>query len=430
MASYAGAMVNRRYVAKGTGIFAGAAALLCSRMRLAGAATAETQSLSRARATELSRVLDRAVARSDTPGVVAMVVNRHGVLYEGAAGRLRAQSDQPMPVDAIFKIASMTKPVTSVAAMILIEEGKLRLDDPVARFLPGFENPQVIEKFNEANGSVETRPAARVLTIRHLLTHTSGIGYGFSSPIINRLPAGSDKPEWELPLLHDPGARWTYGPGTSALGLIIEKLTGNSLEDYFQARIFRPLGMVDTSYAVPAEKQVRVPSSYRHVDGTFQPRQQSSIPLTPTPPFLGESGLYSTARDYGRFMQMLLNGGRLGQSRILSADSVHLMGQNQIGALFVTLQPAADPSLTRPFPLGAGHDKFGFGFQITSKVADAAGFRSPGSLSWAGLLNTQFWIDPARHVGGVVLMQFLPFYDDSAIRTLREFEAAVYRQWQ
>lgn len=409
-------------------IVASAAALLGFSSSPVAAATRDDQSLSRAGQTYLSRVLELAVVRNETPGVVALVVDRNHVLYAGAAGTLHAGSDQPMPNDAIFKLASMTKPVTTVAAMILVEQGKLKLNDPVSKFLPGFENLKVIQKFNEADGSYETRPAVRVMTIRHLLTHTSGIGYGFSNPIVNRLQAGSQKEEWQLPLLHDPGAMWTYGASTSVLGLVIEKLTGKSLEYFDQERIFKPLGMVDTSYAVAAEKQARVPSSYRHVGQAFQPRPQAPIPSIPTPPFYGDSGLYSTARDYGRFMQMLLNGGHLGKVRILSAHSVHLMGENQIGAIVVTQQPAADPTLTRPFPLGAGHDKFGLGFQITSTDANAARYRSPGSLSWAGLLNTEFWVDPQRHVGGVVLMQFLPFYDEGAIRTLREFEAALYQQ--
>jgi CubicO group peptidase (beta-lactamase class C family) len=409
-------------------IVASAAALLGSSTSPVDAESRDGQSLSSAGQTYLSRVLDLAVARNDTPGVVALVVDRSHVLYEGAAGTLHAGSDQQMPIDAIFKVASMTKPVTTVAAMILVEQGKLKLDDPVSKFLAGFENLKVIKKFNEVDGSYETRPAARAMTIRHLLTHTSGIGYGFSSPIVNRLQADSQKEEWQLPLLHDPGAMWTYGASTSVLGLIIEKLTGKSLEDFDQERIFKPLDMVDTSYAVVAEKQTRVASSYRHVGETFQLRPQAPLPSIPTPPFSGSSGLYSTARDYGRFMQMLLNGGRLGKVRILSAHSVHLMSENQIGAIVVALQPAADPAETRPFPLGAGHDKFGFGFQIASADANAARYRSPGSLSWAGLLNTEFWVDPRRNIGGVVLMQFLPFYDEGAIRALREFEAALYQQ--
>ena len=203
----------------------------------------------------LTEVLTAAVARHDTPGAVGLVVDRNGVLFEGAAS---------LPTDAIFNIASMTKPVTSVAVMILVEQGKLSLDDPVSKYMPGFDNLQVITKFNEMDGTYETRPAKTVMTIRHLLTHTSGIGYGFSSPIIARLQQGNDKLEWELPLLHEPGEKWTYGASTRVLGLIVEKLSGETLEAFDQEHILRPLGMVDTSFAVPAEKQSRLVHVYLH----------------------------------------------------------------------------------------------------------------------------------------------------------------------
>jgi CubicO group peptidase (beta-lactamase class C family) len=409
-------------------MFACPAAILGASPPPVDAGRATGPSMSPAGAADLSQVLTLAVARHDTPGVVALVVDREGVLYEGAAGRLRDGSEAPMPSDAIFRIASMTKPVTSVAIMILREQHKLELDDPVAKFLPGFDNPKVITTFNETDATYQTRPAAGVMTIRHLLTHTSGIGYGFSNPIVHRLLTGSEKNEWELPLLQDPGTKWTYGASTRVLGMIVERLSGESLEDFSQERIFKPLGMVDTSYAVATDKQARVTSSYRHVDGTFRLGKSSPIPSTPTPPLYGDGGLFSTAHDYGRFIRMLLNGGHLGNARVLSAQSVRLMSQNQIGAIFVTQQPAADPALTKPFPLGAGRDKFGLGFQITAPDPSTIGYRSPGSLSWAGLYNTEFWIDPHRHIGGVLLMQFLPFYDDGAIRTLREFEAAVYKE--
>jgi CubicO group peptidase (beta-lactamase class C family) len=258
------------------------------------------------------------------------------------------------------------------------------------------------------------------------LTHTSGIGYGFSSPIVARLQEGNEKAEWELPLLHDPGERWTYSASTRVLGLVVEKISGESLESYFQEHIFVPLGMVDTSFAVPAAKQSRVITVYTHAEGQFQQQVGGTVPSTPTPPFRGDGGLYSTAHDYGRFMQMLLNRGRLGNVKILSANSVAQMSRNQIGAVFVSLQPAADATFTRPFPLGAGRDKFGLGFQVTAPSDDGSKHRSPGSLSWAGIFNTEFWIDPKRGVGGVLLMQYLPFYDEAALRTLREFEAAVY----
>ncbi|HXN11026.1 MAG TPA: serine hydrolase domain-containing protein, partial [Steroidobacteraceae bacterium] len=243
---------------------------------------------------------------------------------------------------------------------------------------------------------------------------------------------------WQLPLLHDPGEHWTYSASTRVLGMIVEKISGESLEAYFQQRIFAPLGMLDTSFAVPAAKQSRVITLYRHDEGKFQQQPGRTVPLSPTPPFGGDGGLYSTAGDYGRFLRMLLNRGRLGEARILSAKSVALMSRNQIGAVFVSQQPAANPARTRPFPLGAGRDKFGLGFQISAPGDGGAGdegasgeghsHRSPGSLSWAGIYNTEFWVDPQRGLGGVLLMQYLPFYDEAAIRTLRDFEGAVYEQ--
>jgi methyl acetate hydrolase len=370
--------------------------------------------------------LSNAVIRGDTPGVVALVVGRDGVLYEGAAGKLDFTHGIVMPVNAIFAIASMTKPVTSVAIMMLFEEGKLKLDDPVSKFLPGFDNLQVITKFNEKDATYETRPAKRPMTIRHLLTHTSGIGYGFANPIEYRLTEATKKDEWELPLLNDPGDKWNYGPNTALLGKIVEKITGESLETCFQKRIFQPLGMADTSYAVLAAKQSRVATKYTRIYGLLQAQPTRKIPSTPTPPFHGDGGLYSTAQDYGKFMQMLLNGGHLGPARILSESSVKMMGENNIGSIFVELQPGADSQLTKPFPLGADHDKFGLGFQIASGDPQYARFRSPGSISWAGLFNTEFWIDPVKHIGGVMMMQVLPFYDDGALRTLRDFEELVY----
>jgi CubicO group peptidase (beta-lactamase class C family) len=212
-----------------------------------------------------------------------------------------------------------------------------------------------------------------------------------------------------------------------------------TLEAYFQQHIFQPLKMHDTSFAVPAEKQSRVPPVQQRADGALQQQPAATLPVMAPVPSRGDGGLYSTAHDYGVFVRMLLNNGTLGSAQILSERSVKLMGRNHIGAIFVQTQPVGMPLRTKPFPLGAGHDKFGLGFQIAGKSMDskagagpaggtgAAVYRSPGSMSWAGIFNTEFWVDPQRHVGGVLMMQMLPFYDDGAIRTLREFEAAAYR---
>ncbi len=375
----------------------------------------------------LSRELSTAVSRGDSPGVVALVVSRDGVLYQGAAGKLDVARDIAMPTNAIFSIASMTKPVTSVAIMRLFEEGKLKLDDPVSKYLPDFDNLQVITKFNEADATYETRPAKRPMTIRHLLTHTSGLGYGFSNPIESRLTEATKKEVWQLPLLNDPGDKWNYSPSTAVLGMIVEKISGEPLETYFQQHIFEPLGMVDTSYAVPLAKQPRVATKYQRTNGLFQELPRIPIPATPTPPYHGDGGLYSTVQDYGKFMQMFLNGGHLGPAKILSESSVRMMGENNIGFIFVELQPTVDPSHAKPFPLGAGQDKFGLGFQIASGDPQYAKFRSAGSMSWAGIYNTEFWIDPVQHIAAVMMMQVLPFYDDGALRTLRDFEALLYQ---
>lgn len=372
----------------------------------------------------LSAALAGAVERGDAPAIVALVVDRDGVLFEGAAGPLSAASGAALPVDAIFNIASMTKPVTSVAVMMLLEQGMLELDDPVSTFLPEFGGLEVITSPPDAP-EVETAPAETEMTVRHLLSHTSGIGYGFANPTVARLQAGTQLSELELPLLNEPGARWNYSASTRVLGLIVEELSGQSLEDFFQENIFEPLGMQDTSYAVPPEKQARLPALHaRAADGSLQEQPQLGAPAAPTPPFTGDGGLYSTARDYGQLMRMFLNGGELDGVRILSEGSVQLMGENQIGDLFVEEQETTNPGISQPFPLGAGVDKFGLGFQITG--AESPGGRSVGSLSWAGIFNTEFWIDPVQGIAATHLVQVLPFYDAGALRALADFEAAVY----
>src|SRR5262249_18896386 len=235
------------------------------------------------------------------------------------------------------------------------------------------------------------------------------------------------KGELELPLLNDPGTTFHYSPSTRVLGFIVEKVTGSSLEAWDQEHIFKPLGMVDTSYAVAADKQSRLAPRFTRATGTVEPLPTASVPSTPTAPFRGDGGLYSTLEDYSRFVRMLLNGGTFNGKRILSEASVRVMGQNAMGSVVLDLQPDADQQRTKPFPLGAGKDKFGLGFQIAADSPATKGFRSPGSMSWAGIFNTEFWVDPVKHIGGVHMMQLLPFYDDGAIRALRGFEETVYK---
>jgi len=362
--------------------------------------------------------MNEAVKSGAAPAIVETVVNREGIVYEGASG---------LPANAIFNIASMTKPVTSVAIMMLAEQGKLKIDDPVSKYLDGYDTLQVISKFNSADATYETRPAKTVMTIKHLLSHTSGIGYGWTNPIENALTAKTRKGEWELPLLNDPGTTFHYSPSTRVLGFIVERVTDSSLESWFQAHIFEPLGMVDTSYAVAADKQSRLAPQFTRAAGTIEPLPIATVPSTPTAPFRGDGGLYSTVEDYSRFVRMLLNGGTLNGARILTEASVKMMGRNAIGSVVLELQPDADTQRTKPFPLGAGKDKFGLGFQIAADDPATRGFRSPGSMSWAGIFNTEFWVDPVKHLGGIHMMQLLPFYDAGAIRALRGFEQTVYR---
>jgi methyl acetate hydrolase len=374
---------------------------------------------------EIDAYLTSVVRDTRIPGIVALVVDADRVVYTGAFGKQNVGEGVPMAAGSIFRIASMTKPVTSVAVMMLVQEGDIGLDDAIGKYLPELADKQVIASFNAADKTYTTRPASGPITVRHLLTHTSGLGYAFSNPTLAALvgpePGASVA---GLPLLHDPGARWTYGESTRVLGKLVEKVSGQTLDDFMAERIFVPLGMNDTFYTVPAAKAARVVTVHRTTpDGLVETPNPADI----TAPVYGDGGLHSTAADYAKFIQLFLNDGRAPNGkRLLSEATVALMGENHIGAIFVEQQPAALPALTEPFPLGAGRDKFGLGFEITGPHSDKLS-RSPGSMSWAGIFNTEFWIDPARGIGGVLLMQYLPFYDGDAIATLQGFERRVYQ---
>jgi methyl acetate hydrolase len=375
----------------------------------------------------LDGYLESRLRETGIPGLVAMVVDHNGPRYTGAFGAQDVAGKIPMRADTIFRIASMTKPVTSLAVMMLVEEQKLGLDDPIEKHLPEFAHPRVIESFFPLDRTYTTRPAVRSITVRHLLTHTSGLGYGFSSLTLAQLQGeGADaKPlPSPLPLLHDPGSMWSYGESTRVLGRLVEKLSGQPLDEFLRKRIFEPLGMQETGYAVPTEKLGRVVTVHRWTDGRLVEVPNGNEVRSPVQ---GDGGLNSTAADYAKFIALFLNHGRTHDGRQLVQEStLVLMGRNHIGGVRVRLQEAAVPALSAVFPLGAGRDTFGLGFQVTGSPA-VKDMRSPGSLSWAGIYNTEFWIDPEKGIGGILLMQYLPFYDKAAIDTLKGFEQRVYQ---
>jgi len=374
-------------------------------------------------ASAVSAVLKAATDRGDVPGVAVAVVNRDGLLYNAAAGMSRTATHTPMAKDTIFNMASMTKPITSVAIMILVDQGKLKLDDEVAKYLPKWKDPVVITKFHEADATYETRPAKRPITIRHLLTHTSGLGYGFASPMLTRIMEKTKKTELDLPLLFDPGDNWAYGPSTRVLGHVVEAISGQKIDAFLESKILSPLGMHDTSYLVPTTKYARVVAiNRRGNDGKFT---ELPVPGTIPATVQGDGGLYGTASDYGLFLRMLLNRGTLNGKRILSEKSVRRMLVIQTGNVLVKPQQSADQSLSRNFPFGAGKDRWGLGFQLAADRRPNR--RSPGSGTWAGIFNTHFFIDPSKEIGVVVMMQTLPFYDEPSMKVYGDVEEAVYK---
>jgi methyl acetate hydrolase len=370
----------------------------------------------------IDQQLGNAVADKSIAGVVAMATDRKGVIYRGAFGAADVATGRPMTLDALFRIASMTKAITSTAAMQLIEAGRFGLEDPVAKYLPELAHLSVVDTFDGATGTYRLRPATRAVTVRHLMTHTSGFGYPFTSAVLRDYkPRAGDPAE---PLLFEPGSRWHYGTSTDWLGRLVERISGETLEGYFRRHIFDPLKMPDTFYNVPPDKQARLAAVHRRrPDGSIVKDQSQPPPTIATP--IGGGGLASTADDYAGFLRMLLNGGELDGARVLSAATVELMGQNHIGALAVPALKSAMADRSADFAFVAdGRDKWGLGFLITAD--HVPGKRSAGSLSWGGINNTYFWLDPTRGIAGVILMQFLPFADPKALAVYDKFERGTY----
>jgi methyl acetate hydrolase len=376
----------------------------------------------------IDAALRGAVERKDVPGVVALVTDRQRVLYQGAFGVADVSSGRPLAIDSLFRIASMTKPVTSLALMQLIEQGRLGLDDPADKYLPELSNLKVFESFDPATGAYRLRPAARPATVRHFLTHTSGLAYPFTSATWRDFkPQAGESYPFGGPLLFDPGERWHYSTSTDVVGKLVEKVSGQKLEDYFRQHIFAPLQMSDTFYNVPQEKGARLIAAQQRagerMDGAVV-LQNPQPGLTIAEP-IGGGGLASTANDYGRFVRMLLNGGELDGARVLKAETVALMGQNAMGALRVPALKTALPRSADFTFIADGRDQWGLGFLITAD--QVPGKRSPGSLSWGGINNTYFWVDPSRGLSGVILMQYLPFADAKALALYDAFERGAYQ---
>jgi methyl acetate hydrolase len=376
----------------------------------------------------LDTSLRGAVERKDVPGVVALITDRDRVLYQSAFGVADVSTGRPLTADALFRIASMTKPVTSVALMQLVEQGRIGLDDPAEKYLPELVGLKVISSFDATTGAYQVRPASRAPTVTHFLTHTSGLAYPFTSAIWRDFkPRAGETYPFGGPLLFDPGERWHYSTSIDVVGRLVEVVSGQKLEDYFREHIFVPLKMNDTSYNVPEAKGPRLVAQQQrageHMDGAIE-LQKPQPPLTVAMP-IGGGGLASTADDYGRFVRMLLNGGTLDGARVLKAETVALMGQNHIGAVSVPALKSALPRSADFTFIADGRDKWGIGFLITTD--QVPGKRSPGSLSWGGINNTYFWIDPTRGIAGVIMMQYLPFADAKALAVYDAFERGAYQ---
>jgi CubicO group peptidase (beta-lactamase class C family) len=381
--------------------------------------------------TEIDGLFRHKTEAGEIPGVVAIAATGNEVTYQGAFGKRDLSKDAPMTPDSVFWIASMTKAITAAGAMQLVEQGRLSLDEPIGGLLPDLASPNVLDGF-DANGDPILRPAKTEITLRHLMTHTAGFCYGmWNGDMVTYLektglPAVTTckNDALKTPLSSDPGTRWEYGTNIDFIGKAIEAVSGQRLDAYLRDNIFAPLGMIDTGFKIgPSQRERLVGMHARTPEGTLAP-----IPfeIEQEPEFhMGGGGLYGTAGDYIRFTRMILNKGEGNGNRVLRPETVATMSQNHIGDLSMTKMVAAMPAVTNDVDLYPDIvKKWGLSFMINTAATPEG--RSPGSLAWAGLANTYFWIDPARDVTGVILMQLLPFADRHCLDAFAGFERGVY----
>jgi len=358
----------------------------------------------------------RAVETGDVAGVVAMGATQKGILYEGSFGKADIGLGTSMAPDTVFSLFSMTKAITATACMQLIEQGRLRLDQKASDILPQLAFPKVLEGF-DADGNPRLRPAKRAITVRHLLTHTSGYTYANWSEALTRYQQVTGLPDiatlrnaaFEAPLEFDPGDRWEYGIGMDWVGKLVEEVSDQSLEIYFRENIFEPLGMKDSGFLIGSDQKRRVATLFnRQPDGRLAPAP-FEMPQRPEF-FMGGGGAFSTPQDYMKFLQMLLNDGGLGGVQILRQETVALMMRNQIGELDVHEMRSVHPQYSNSFDQFPGQPhKWGLSFDINEFPGPNG--RSAGSISWAGLVNCYFWLDPLRKVTGAMFTHILPFFD-------------------
>lgn len=381
---------------------------------------------------EIDAVLRGAVERGEVPGIAAAAGNAAGTLYEGAFGRRGLDQEAAMTPDTVVWIASMTKAITTVAALQQVEAGRLSLDAPIGEVLPELAKPQVLLGFTPEGGEAMLRPARKPITLRHLLTHTAGFSYDMWNPEIGAYMAAHDIPgiigcqrkALTTPLVAEPGERWEYGIGIDWAGLAVEKVTGRRLDAVLQESVLGPLGMRDTGFRIGPAQRARLASMHaKAADGTL-----SAIPFeVPQEPefHMGGGGLYGTVRDYLRFCRMWLNQGTLEGARILKPETVREAMRDQIAPLEVTPMKSAAPASTNDVELFPGMRK-GWGLSFLINDEDVPGGRAAGSLAWAGLANTYYWIDPKRDRAGVIATQILPFADPKVLEAFAAMERAVY----
>ena len=380
---------------------------------------------------QIDQVLRQKSDAKEIPGVVAIAANSKEVIYQGAFGKRDLSKDVAMTPDSVFWIASMTKAITAAAGMQLVEQGKLSLDAPIGKVLPDLASPQVLEGF-DAKGEPKLRPAKKAITLRHLMTHTAGFAYDMWNGEMVKYLEKSGTPgitscknaALKTPIMSDPGTRWEYGTNIDFVGKAIEAVSGKRLDAYLRDQMFTPLGMTDTGFKIgDAQRKRLVGMHSRGEDGSLAP-----IPfeLEQDPEFhMGGGGLYGTAGDYIKFTQMILNKGRGNGNQVLKPETVAMMRQNHIGDTNVVTLKTVHPELSNDANLFPGMtQKWGLSFDINTEPGPAG--RSAGSLAWAGLFNTYFWLDPNKRVTGTIMTQLLPFADDQVLKLFAKFESGLY----